>query len=450
MAFLFLPIFCEYTSPGVEVAAILVLDGVDFVVDGVGAQEVLMGDEAADLAFVEDEDAVAVLHAGDALRDDDFREVGEVFPEGALDGGVGGGVAGAGAVVEYEDTGFLQQRPGDAEALLLPTGDIRATLLDAGVVALRHLVDELIGAGHAAGFLALLKGGVGIAPAEVVEDGAGEEHVFLEDDGDGVAKGVEVVLAHVATAYHDTALGDVVETAHEVDERRFAATRSADDADGLARLDVEGDVLYGVFAAARLVGEIDVVEIHAAIGDFRHRVLGVDDVGLLVDDLRHTLAAGRTLSEHDENHAEHHERHEDAHHIGEEGSDLAGGEGSANDELRSKPGDGDDAGIDHQVHHGVVECHQAFGADIEFVKPFGGVQELVVLIVFPDEGFHHPHAGDVLLHAAVELVVTLEDHLEEPRHAADEEIEEDGEDGHRNDEDDAHPHVDDEAHEDAE
>lgn len=202
-----------------------------------------MGVETGDNTIVHDEDAVAVLHAEDALGDDELCHLGQLGAEPFPYLGIGGGVTGGRGVVEDEDFGMFQQGTGDAEALLLTTADIGATLFDTGVVALGHLLDELVNLCYLAGTTALVQRGVGVAPAEVVEDGAAEQDVLLQDDGDGGAQCGEVVVTHVTTTDEDGALGGVVETADEVDEGGLATAGAADDSDGLTAVDGEGDVI---------------------------------------------------------------------------------------------------------------------------------------------------------------------------------------------------------------
>ena len=209
------------------------------MVDGILAQEVVVGVETAHPSLVEHEDAVAVFHAGDTLRDDDLGDVGQVFSESTLDSGIGGGVAGTGAVVEDKHLGMFEQCPGDAQTLLLSAGDVHAALLDARVIAVGHLFDELVGAGHPAGVLAFLEGGLAVAPPQVVEDGAREEHVLLQHHGHSIAEGLEVVLPHVLATNHHTAFRHVIEATDKVDDRRLTATRTTNHTDGLAALHME-------------------------------------------------------------------------------------------------------------------------------------------------------------------------------------------------------------------
>ena len=138
-----------------------------------------------------------------------------------------------------------QQGPGNAETLLLSAADVGAALFNACVVAVGHLADELVGAGQLAGVAALFRRGVGLAPTQVVENGAAEQRVLLQHHADGTAQRREVVAADVAPAHQYLTLCRVIQTVDEADERRLAAARAADDADGLAALNAERDIEEG-------------------------------------------------------------------------------------------------------------------------------------------------------------------------------------------------------------
>ena len=69
--------------------------------------------------------------------------------------------------------------------------------------------------------------------------------------------------------------------------------------------------------------------------------------------------------------------------------------------MGAKPGDGDHAAVDNQHHDGVVQSQAAFRLDKEPVQVFRRGLELVVLVVLPHKGLHHPDGGDVLLDAGV-------------------------------------------------
>ena len=103
-----------------------------------------MGAQAVDLAVVQHQDAVGILHGGDALCDDDLGGSGDLFPERLADLGIGGGIHGAGRVVQDQHLGLAQQGAGDGQALLLAAGNVRAALLDPGIVLVGEALDEFI------------------------------------------------------------------------------------------------------------------------------------------------------------------------------------------------------------------------------------------------------------------------------------------------------------------
>ena len=171
------------------------------------------------LAAVHDHDTIRVLYRTRALGDDNLGGLGYETFEACADELVGLGVDGTRGVIEDEYLGFLEQCPGDAEPLLLTARDVGASLLDVGVIPVGHALDELVGLGKLAGFDELLVARIGVAPAQVLLDGAREEDVSLQDDGNLVAQGVEVVPAYVIATDSHGALGYVVEAADELDER---------------------------------------------------------------------------------------------------------------------------------------------------------------------------------------------------------------------------------------
>ena len=130
-------------------------------------------------------------------------------------------------------------------------------------------------AGGLAGGLARLQGGVLLAPAQGVQDGAGEQHVLLKHHGHLVAQRLHVVPAHVHAAHLYSAGVHIVQPADEVGEGGLAAACAADDADGLPAADVQVHVLEHLVAGAVLVGEADVVKVDGAVLHLGDRPLGV-------------------------------------------------------------------------------------------------------------------------------------------------------------------------------
>ena len=90
------------------------------------------------------------------------------------------GVHSGGGIIQNQNSGLFQQGPGNTQPLLLTAGDIGASLLDVGIVALGEAADEFIGTSQTAGVNQFLVGGVWIAPAQILLDGAGEQGILLE------------------------------------------------------------------------------------------------------------------------------------------------------------------------------------------------------------------------------------------------------------------------------
>lgn len=148
--------------------------------------------------------------------------------------------------------GFFSRGAGNTETLFLAAGDIAAALLDPGIVSIREPLDELIGTGQAAGFGAFFLRGVLFAPAQIVQDRAGEQHIFLQYHRHLIAQSLHVIGANVLAADTDAAAVHIVQAADQADQAGFSAARSADDTNGLAGADVQVNILERLFAAACL------------------------------------------------------------------------------------------------------------------------------------------------------------------------------------------------------
>ena len=84
---------------------------------------------------------------------------------------------------------------------------------------------------------------------DVFRDSPGEQVHVLQDQAEKAAKLPEVHLAHVDAIDEDSSPRDVVKPQEQIDERRFAGPGCADDADALARPDLERHVAQDVVLA---------------------------------------------------------------------------------------------------------------------------------------------------------------------------------------------------------
>ena len=334
--------------------------------------------------------------------------------QGCADLRVRRGIDGAGRVVQNQHLGLLEQRAGDAQALLLPAGDVGAAALDARVVALRQAGDELVRASQAAGFAALRLSRALVAPAQVVKDGAGEEHVLLQHDGDLVAQRLDVVAAHVDAADLHAAAGHVIEPGNQADQARLGGARAAQNADRLAGGDVQIHIAQDVLAAA--VGEVHMLKVDGAIRDRRHRGLGRGDIRPLVKHLLDALRRGHRLRDHDKDHREHHQAHQDVHDVGQQARQLAGRQARApDDHLRAQPAQQQDAQVDAAHHDRLHEGDDALGADGVAIQVVRRAGEFLILMRLAHKRLDHANRADILLDRRVDRVILFE-HLLEVAH----------------------------------
>ena len=400
-----------------------------------------MGADVRDAAAVHDEDAVGVLDGGDALRDDDLRGLRDEVAEALTNQGVGLRVDRGGGVVEDEHLRLLQHRTGDAETLLLTTGDVGTALGDEGVVLVREGLNELVGLGELTRGDELLVGRLRVTPAEVLRDGAGEEHVLLKHDGDLVTQELEVVLSYVDAADADLALACVIETGNQLDERGLRGAGTAHDADGFTGFNMKIDVREDVILSIGLILEAHVVKIDRAILHLGHRGCRIREGARLIQDLGDTLGRLGRHGHHDENHAEHHEGHEDLEAVREERGELAHvkvGAAARDDRVGAEAQHEDHDGVEAELHERVVEREDALGLREVALDVGRGAVELLHLVVLTDEGLHDAHAVDVFLDGVVQAVVLLKYATEDRHDGPDDDREADAEDRDHGDEDPGH------------
>ena len=111
-------------------------------------------------------------------------------------------------------------------------------------------------------------GGVGAAVEDVVAHRAVQQRGVLRDHADLRAQAVLRHVGDVLAVDQDAARLDVVEAQQQVDERGLAGARAADQADLLARADLQRQPVDDTRAVAGAVGEADVLEADLAA---RHR-----------------------------------------------------------------------------------------------------------------------------------------------------------------------------------
>ena len=188
---------------------------------------------------------------------------------------------------------MFKQCARNAKALLLPARDIDAALPQVGIQAVRHAVQELIGVSGTAGVPELLLGSVRVAPFQVIPDGAGKQQVLLQHNAYGVAQGGQVVVAHVAAADLDGALGGIVKTGDKLDQCGLGRAGAADNAHRGPGLDVQCDVRQRVFLRRSVILKADIFKVDLPVRHSLHRFGSIGKVGLLSQHFADAAGAGQ-------------------------------------------------------------------------------------------------------------------------------------------------------------
>ena len=128
-----------------------------------------------DVPVVQGKDAVAINHAGQPVRQDQYGAVPHQAAKGLLDDGLVFGVHRGQRLVKYEDRCVAQQGAGDGHALPLAAAELDALLPDQRLVTFRQRHDEAVNVGGAGGGHDLVVRGVRPAHADVILDIAVEQ-----------------------------------------------------------------------------------------------------------------------------------------------------------------------------------------------------------------------------------------------------------------------------------
>ena len=332
------------------------------------------------------------------------------------------GIDGAGRIVENQNLRLLQQRTGDAQALALSAGHIGTALLDVRVVLIGEFLNESIGLRELRGMANLFIGGVRVAPPEVFGNSAGEQHVLLQHHGHLIAQRLEIVVAYIHAADLQRTGAHVVQSRHELYQRRLCRTSTADDADGHAGADLQVDVVkHGLFGTVG-VAEGDVVEFDGAVGHVSHRLCRVLHRAFLLQHLADTLGRSLRNNHHDEDHGQHHHGHKDLHGVGDQCGQVAGGQAhggvvaGGDDLLRAHPCDEDHRTVDADHHQRAVEAHDALSLGEVLEDALGDAAELGDLEGFAVIGLDHADALQVLVDHVVQRIVGVKHALEHRMH----------------------------------
>ena len=141
------------------------------------------------------------------------------------------GIERAGRLVEDQDARIVDQRARDREPLALAARQIGRAFLDVGLVAVRHPLDELLGAGEPRRAHRVGQREAGTAGDDVVADRAAEQEILLQHDAEALAQMAQIDLAQIRAVDLQEARVVAVDALQQPGDRRFARAAAPDDAE---------------------------------------------------------------------------------------------------------------------------------------------------------------------------------------------------------------------------
>ena len=349
-----------------------------------------------DVTVLHHQDHVGVADGRQAVGDHEGGAVGPQCRHGLLDQHLGAGVDRGGRLVQDQQGRVGEEGAGDGDQLPLPRRDVGPLLLDRGVVALGQGAHETV---HESGLRRgddLCVGGVQAPVADVVHDGAAEQHRILQHHPHLAAQRPAVQRADVEAVQADLAAVDLVEAHDQVHQCRLAGAGGADDRDRLPGPGRQRQV--GDQRLVGAVGEGDVVELDASLGGAGQlgppdstrgdlsplfRVTGGDlPVGLLllgVEQLEDPLGGGDPGDQHVRHPGDLPQRGIELARVLDEGDHLAQGDVSGSHPQAADHGDADVAEVGHPLH----DRHDHPGVELGLE---GGLEQLLVARI---EGLAH-------------------------------------------------------------
>ena len=133
-----------------------------------------------DLPLLQDHDGPGVADGGKPVGDDKHRPARREAVHALFNQFFRPGVDGAGGLVQNQHRRVRHGGPGDCQQLPLPLAETAAVVGDPGVVAVGQVADKGVRICQPRRRPDLLIGGVQLAVADVVGDGAGEEVGVLD------------------------------------------------------------------------------------------------------------------------------------------------------------------------------------------------------------------------------------------------------------------------------
>ena len=344
------------------------------------------------------------------MGNQNHRGAAQVLPQGGADLGIRLGVHRRQGVVKDHHRRALHQHPGDGHPLLLTAREGHAPLAHQSIVAVGEFGDGLVHAGNGCGAAKLLGGRLRRCGGDVLADGLGEEEGLLEHQANLSAQAVPADGADIPAADGDLPLplAQVIEPVEEMHQGALARAGAAQDAQGSAPGDGEGEILQDFLP---LVAEGHMVKDDVSVAG---GILGLRGVHLLgrLENIAHPVEGDAGLAHIREHPAQGSHRPGQGLVIGDESQEGAQGHLAVHGLHGTHQDDDHDLEAREEGARRPVDGEQLAKLDPQGGKPLVFFVKAVYFKLLPAKCPHHPNAGEVFLGAGGELALGLVRRLE--------------------------------------
>ena len=297
------------------------------------------------------------------------------------------------------------QRAGDCQALTLTAGQVASALLHRIIELARLLADKILRLRNGQRVPQFFVRGILVAPEQIRANRALEQLCLLHDDRNVAVQLLLGIGGNRLTEQGDLPLRCVIKARNQADERRFAAARAADNADGLPLLCREGHIGQA-FRTRALIAQGHMVERHCHIGSSIRRN------GLLrechrrgrIQHLRHAAHAGNRAGEQHDEVRQLHQFHQNLAHVVHQRHHVAGEQRAAANLVRAEVQNADDAEVDHDIRQRIHQRGNAADFELHGVQAAILLDKVFFLRVLTPERAHDADAGEVLARCARDRV----------------------------------------------
>src|SRR5208337_2058516 len=203
------------------------------------------------------------LAVGQTVRNNHHRPVARDAKQVGVEQRLAFRIEGARRLVENEGARIGDQRTGDREPLSLSAQEVGRSLLDQRLIAVRHALDEFLGAGQAGRPHGVVQRQPGTTGDDVVSNGAAEQEVVLQHNAQAAAQVAQVDGAQFGAVDSKETVVVPVDPLQQPGQRRLAGPAAPDDAQHGAGRNLEADAIKRRKPAAG-VGETHVIKRYGA------------------------------------------------------------------------------------------------------------------------------------------------------------------------------------------